>query len=556
LGLTNPVNFGTWNIRKFFGDGSVDRPIRASCVGAEYDYLITGAVVVDGTGAAGTRRDVAISQGRIMFPHTHTPARRVIDASGCILCPGFVDIHAHSDFFCLIDPSGESKLFDGVTTEVCGQCGSSPFPLRGALMERRREGFASFGLEIDWNDARGFFQRANDRGSSINRAFLVGHGTVRACVMGFDDRSPTRSELAEMVSEVERALEAGAFGVSTGLAYPPGCFARAGELAELCRPVARAGRVHSTHMRDEGDKLSEALAEVLDVSRKAKCKLQIAHIKTAGEKNWPKLAAARSVLDQAHADGLDVTCDRYPYTACSTDLDAIFPPRIHAGGIEAELERLRDPTIRRELEAQVLRERGDGLWEKIVLATFHHEPTRALIGKAVAEAAREAGQEPIDFVCDLLIAEETRVGIVMFNMSEENLRQILRWPEVTVGSDAAFRTTRGPLAKGKPHPRAFGTFSRVLGRYCREEGLFKWEEAISKMTDKPARRIGLEKRGRIAPGWHADVTIFDPETIWDHATYDEPHRHSEGIRYVFVNGELAIDSGEFTGALNGSVLRP
>jgi len=532
----------------------VSQPDQAAAQGDAYDFLIVGGTVVDGTGKAGHIRNIAVTDGQLVDPRPGTRARRVIDAANCIVCPGFIDIHAHSGFFSLIEPSAESKVFDGVTTEVCGQCGSSPFPLRGPLLARRREGFASFGLDIDWSDAAGFLQRARAAGSAINRAILVGHGTVRACVMGFDDRAPTEAERRIMVHEVERALDAGVFGISTGLAYPPGCFARRDELAAVCRPVAAAGRVHSTHIRDEGDELEDSLAEVLDVTRDSGCKLQIAHIKAAGEKNWHKVEAVRETLDRAKADGLDVACDRYPYTACSTDLDAVLPPDVHAGGLGAELERLRDPATRRRLLDYVLETRGDGIWDQIVLSTFHRDSRNALAGKSVAQAAREAGQPPFNFVCDLLIAEETRVGIVLFNMSEDNLREIIRWPDVMIGSDAAFRTTRGRLAEGKPHPRAFGTFARVLGRYCREERLLSWEETIAKMTDLPARRIGLDKRGRVVPGWHADLVVFDPSTVRDCATYDEPHRHSSGIRHVFVNGQLAIDNGAYTGAQNGRPL--
>jgi len=522
------------------------------------DILIKNGLVVDGTGRPGRTADLAVVGDRItaIAALPHGAGRRVIDAAGCVVAPGFIDIHSHSDFLWLLRPRSESKVMDGVTTEVCGNCGSSPFPLRGQLLSHRREGFRKYGLDVDWSDAQGFFRRAERTPASINRAFLVGHGALRACVAGFSSRKPSDAELREMSRELAAAIEAGAFGLSSGLEYPPGCYADADELASLCATARAAGGLYTTHMRNEGDSLEASVNETLSVARRSGVRVQISHLKTAGQDNWSKVEKLKALLEQAIADGVDLGCDRYPYVACSTDLDFLLPQWVYDGGIDAEIARLKDEKVRRDVAQQVVaRFHAPDFWDTVLISSVYGLAHKDFEGKTVAQIAQQSGRSPIEVVFDLVIDERGRVGIVMFNMSEDNLCQILSWPFVMVGSDSSVRAVEGPLSDGKPHPRSYGTFSRVLARYWREKRVLGLEQAVWKMTGLPAQRLGLKDRGTLAVGRFADITIFDPSHVTDNATFENPHRYSSGIRHVLVNGQLTVEDGRHTGALNGRILR-
>ena len=526
-----------------------------------FDIVIKSGTIIDGTGASGRKSDLGIKGDKISFIGDIEPQdnQTVIDAAGLIVAPGFIDIHSHSDFLCFISPGSESKVLDGVTTEICGNCGSSPFPLSKETLKRKQENYSKFGLVIDWRDAEGFFRRVESQRSSINRGFLAGHSSIRDFVIGYDSRPPAGGELSGMKDEVTRAMEAGALGLSSGLIYPPGCFAGREELIEICREVGRLGGVYTTHMRSEGEKLLDAIKEALEVSRRAEVGLQISHIKTAGRENWSKLSSVKGLLDSAIAEGLPVSCDRYPYVAAATDLNVILPNWVQEGGMEKQMERLTGPRTRMKVTEEILDRSNDEWYGETILISDVHAGTAEhkarVVGKTLAELGREHDKPPLEVALDLLIEQKGRVWIVAFSMSEDNLEEILSWDFVGIGSDSSLRARDGMLGQGRPHPRAYGTFSRVLGRYSRDRGVLSLEEAVHKMTGFSARKMRLENRGEVREGYFADITVFDPEDVKDRATYQEPHQYSAGIGYVIVNGQITVDGGSHTGAAAGKVLR-
>ena len=521
--------------------------------------VIKNGLVADGTGCSLKRHDLEINGDKIVKVGIITPREGciVLDATGLIVAPGFIDIHSHSDFLWLLHPECSSKVYDGVTTEICGNCGSSAFPIKGALLENRKKGFRELGLEIKWKTSAEFFKLAMSTPSSINRGFLVGHGNLRACCMGYENKSASREDIAYMKRELSGAMEDGAFGLSSGIAYPPGCFATADEIIELCQVVKEFNAIYSTHIRDEGDMLLDSLKEAINTAKKADVKLQISHLKTAGLKNWVKLDRVKSLLINARADGVELHCDRYPYIASSTDLDAIFPKWVYAGGIEDEIKRLKDYSIRKKIKKELLlaKESEQEFWQRIVLSSVPHASNKDLEGKNIYDIAISRKKDPFNTVCDLLIEEDARIDALFFNMSEENLQKILKWEFVMIGSDSSVRSVEGVLNVGKPHPRSYGTFSRLIGTYCREKEVLTIEEAIYKITGAPAASIGLEKRGVLKPGYYADVVIFDPEIIADCSEFGQPHKYSYGINYVIINGKLTLENGQHMGTMAGRVLQ-
>jgi N-acyl-D-amino-acid deacylase len=540
-------------------------------MGASLEFIIQNGTLVDGTGSPAEPLDVAIKEDRIAFvgkspirnaecgmrnEETSEHSPRIIDATGLIVAPGFIDIHSHSDFLCLIEPLSQSKVLDGVTTEICGNCGSSPFPLSEQTYQRKQEGYKKYGLEIDWRDARGFFNRLKDIPSSINRGFLVGHGSLRDFVMGYEARNPTGEALSRMKVELAKAMEAGAIGLSSGLIYPPGCFASTLELVELSSIVAQSGGIYTTHMRDEGNGVLEAVGEALEVARQSGVSLEISHLKTAGQKNWPKLESMIKLLEGALSQGLRVSCDRYPYIAAATDLGVLLPRWVQEGGIDRVMERLTHQPTREKIVREILdgRRQQDN-WDSIVISAVHSPDRKELEGKGLGQLSTLWGKPPVEVALDLLVEEKGRAWILLFSMSEENLERILPLSFVCIGSDSSLRAREGLLSEGKPHPRAYGTFSRILGRYVREKGILSMEESVHKMTGLPAHKLGLKARGLIKEGYFADLTLFDPKKVTDRATYQEPHEYSDGIEYVFVNGRLTVDKGRHTGATCGTVLQ-
>jgi len=419
------------------------------------DIVIRGGLVHSGLARDELRpADVAVAGDKVLriAPNLDLACARVLDAAGCIVCPGFIDLHAHSDQAALDFPGAESKVCDGVTTELNGNCGLTAFP-------RRDPPAPSGEQDSAWANAAEFMARVEAAGTAINRAYLVGHGALRAGVMGLDDRPPTADELAAMERLVAQAMEQGAVGLSSGLAYAPGCFAREPELAALCRVVAQHNGLYATHIRNEGDLLLESVQEALAVARASGVRLQIGHLKTLGRSNWSKIDALERLLLDARAQGVDVAADRYPYLACSTGLRALFSLWLMDGGPERAVARLRDPACRGRLRKEQSTEfGGEMLWESVMIASVKSEASRHWIGHPIAGIARMRGQDPLDAALDLLAEEQTHVGVVVFAMSEENLRRIVNWPFVVVASDSSARDAAGERGKSLPHPRAFGTF--------------------------------------------------------------------------------------------------
>ncbi|MGR3318534.1 MAG: N-acyl-D-amino-acid deacylase family protein [Candidatus Anammoxibacter sp.] len=524
----------------------------------DFDVLIKNGLVIDGSGSNAGQYDIGIKGNKITcvgnIDCQHSAS--IINAANLVVSPGFIDIHSHSDFFWLLHPECNSKIFDGVTTEICGNCGSSPFPIRNQLLEHRKKGFAKFGLDINWETAADFFNLAKTTPSSINRGFLVGHGNLRACSIGYKDRPANRKELDCMKGELSQALAQGALGMSSGVAYPPGCYAPPDEITELCHIVKEFDAVYTTHIRDEGDTVEESLLEAITVAKKTGVRLQISHLKTAGKRNWHKLKNIKKLLDCALAEGVELTCDRYPYTASSTDLDAIFPKWVYEGGVEKELERLKDNSIRKKIKKELNADNNidEDFWKSIVVSSVFNNSNRDIEGKNIWHVASERKNDPFDTICDLLIEEDARIDVLFFNMSEENLQEILKWDFVMIGSDSSIRSASGILNTGKPHPRSYGTFSRVLRKYVHEKGLLALEKAIYKMTGLPAEKLNLEKRGFIKSGYYADIVIFDRNTIKDMSKFQQPHQYSAGIKYVIVNGKISVENGNHTGATEGMIL--
>ncbi|HHT9111283.1 MAG TPA: N-acyl-D-amino-acid deacylase family protein [Candidatus Brocadiaceae bacterium] len=521
------------------------------------DLIIKNGMLIDGTGMPGRYVDIGIRDDKIVFLDKNIPVYTcpTIDAGGMIVAPGFVDIHSHSDFLWLVRPESDSKVLDGVTTEICGNCGLSAFPLRGKVLERRAQGLAKYGIDLTWQSAAEFFNVAEKAKSSINRAFLVGHGNIRACVLEYDNRNPEPHELRQMCNDLREAMESGAYGMTSGLIYPPGCYATREELSEMCTALRGYGGLYATHMRNEGDTIEDALAEAIEVSKRSGVSLQVSHLKTSGNRNWHKIQNIYMIIERARNEGVDITCDRYPYIAAATDLDVVLPHWVYEGGTEKQIQRLKDATMRKQIVKEVEEIHDNSFWNGVVISSVHFGKNKWMEGKTITEISRELKKPPLETIFDLLIEEDTRVDIFLFSMCEENLEKILAWDFVFVGSDSSMRAAQGILSEGRPHPRSYGTFSRVLGKFCRERNLLSEEKAIQKMTGLPALKVGLEKRGIIKDGYFADITIFNPRKVIDKSTFQHPHQYSEGIEYVIVNGKIVVNKGVHTGILNGRILR-
>lgn len=535
-------------------------PFLQGCrAGKEYDLLIKDGLIFDGQGGPPFQADIAISSDSIVTigKIRNGLGKTVINAENLAVSPGFIDVHDHSDLSLIVNPKAESVIHQGITTQVSGNCGSSPFPIAEEIFAEEKENAKKiYDLDLTWKDMAGFFCRLEEKGISLNYATLVGHGSVRGVAMGFNDRKPTPEELERMKSLVEEHIRGGAFGLSSGLEYTPGSFARPEEIAELCRVVARFNGIYATHMRDEDDKILESLDESIGTARVSGARLQIAHLKVGYPRNWSKVDAALAKLDQAREEGIDIYCDRYPYIAGSTGLSIYFPLWARQGTTEEFMNRLKDPLLEAKIRSHLAEvEKGLGSWDKIVLSSVVSEKNRHLQGKNILEAAKESRKEPYDFMRDLLIEEKGLVGMISFYGNEEVLKKILAHPLVGVGCDGSAVAPYGILSQGKPHPRNYGTFPRVLGQYVRDEKILPLEEMIKKMTSIPAKRFGFERRGTITSGFYADLVVFDPERVEDKATWVNPHQYPVGIEYVIVNGQIVIERGEHTGRLPGKILK-
>jgi N-acyl-D-amino-acid deacylase len=535
-------------------------PLLQGCrTGKEYDLLIKDGLIFDGQGGSPFAADIAVSDGSIRVIGKIGRARgmTVISARDLAASPGFIDVHDHTDVSLIVNPKAESVVHQGITTLVSGNCGSSPFPIPEEVFEQEKETLKMvYGLDLTWKDMAGFFSRMEEKGTGLNYATLVGHGTVRGAAMGFNDRPPSAEELERMKGLVEEHIRGGAFGMSSGLEYAPGCFAEPEEIIELCRSVARMGGIYATHMRDEGDTLLESLDESIQASRLSGAPLEISHFKVAYPRNWAKIDDALARLEKASQEGVDVFCDRYPYIAGATGLSFYFPLWAKQGTTEEFVARLKDTALDARLRSHAAeQEKKLGSWDKVLLSSVTSEKNRHLQGKNIVEAARESGKAPYDFMRDLLIEENGMVEMITFMMTEDNLKRILAHPLVGVGCDGSAVAPYGVLGRGKPHPRNYGTFPRVLGKYVREEKILPLEQMIKKITAIPAARFGFDGRGSIQPRYCADLVIFDPKRIEDKATWTNPHQYPDGLEYVIVNGDVVIEHGEHTGKLPGKILR-
>ena len=529
------------------------------------DTKIEGATVLDGTGATGFRADLGIVDETIaaVGDLSQKRAGTTLRASGLTLAPGFIDMHSHSDWRLWANPRAESKIRQGVTTEVVGNCGFSPAPVNPTFREELR-GFALFlpdGMDFSWGSVEEYLTRFDRGGSAVNVVQLVGHGTLRVAAMGFARRTPSAAELTHMQRLVAESLEGGAWGLSTGLIYAPGSYAQTDEIVALAEVAGRNRGFYASHVRGEGANLLKAVSEAIQIGREGALPVQVSHLKAAGRQHWGRVTDALALIHAARAEGLDVTADAYPYTASSTTLRTLLPGWALEGGIHAMLERLSDPKTRARISGEMETGRAgeedfvaNAGWDGIMVGYAPNRPE--VEGMRLGQIAAAWGRPPAVAAMDLIVAGDGRASMIVFQLDEADLRVALQSPHVMIGSDGSALSPVGELGRGKPHPRSYGTFPRVLGRYWRDQRVLSLEQAVHKMTGLPARKLGLKNRGVIRVGAKADLVVFNHKTVIDRATYEDPHQYAAGIEYVFVNGRLVIKGGEHTGSLPGRVLTP
>ena len=527
-----------------------------------HDLVIRGGTIYDGRGGPGLVADVAIEDGKITAIGTLTAARgrRELDVTGLAVAPGFINMLSHSEDSLIEDPRSQSEIRQGVTLEVFGE--GSAGPLNETMRKQWLEMQGDIRYDIPWTTLGQYLDHLERRGISPNVASFVGAATVREHVLGLENRPPTPAELERMKVLVAQAMEEGALGLTTALIYTPATFASTEELIELAKVAARHGGIFSAHMRSEGDRLLEAIDEMVHIAREATIPVEIYHLKAAGRDNWSKLDAAIAKIDAARAAGLKVTADMYVYTAGATGFDAAMPPWVQEGGIKAWVERLKDPGNRARVLAEMRQPGKD--WENLYLAAgaegilflgFKTEALKPLIGKTLAEVAVARGKSPEDTVVDLVVEDGTRVEVAYFLMSEDNIKKQIALPWMSFNSDAGSTAPEGNFLKSSTHPRAYGNFARLLGKYVREEKVIPLGEAIRRLTTLPAEVLGLKDRGAIAPGYFADIAVFDPARITDHATFEKPMQYATGMVHVLVNGVPVLENGQHTGATPGRIVR-
>lgn len=522
------------------------------------DYLLEGGIIVDGSSPDGLpmQMDIAIEGDCIkdIGDLSHVIADRTIDVKGLIVCPGFIDAHAHSEFALLADGRAEGKISQGVTTEINGNCGLSAAPLYGAALEQRESEFDAINIKERWHTFPEYFSLLENKKFGTNFMTLAGHGNIRASVVGYTDKSISITDMEKMVNLLRTSMDEGAKGLSTGLIYPPGIYSATSEIIGLAQEAARYKGIYTSHMRSEGDKLLESVEEVINIADKAGIHAHISHIKTSGEKNWNKLDNVFAMIEEARDKGISITCDRYPYIASSTDLDTVLPSWAFEGGHKKEISRLKNQ--RAELTEDILKDYPRSSdWDKVVISSVNSDKNRWMEGKSISEISRAQGKAELQSVFDVLLDEGLNVGAIFFTMNEDNLKAILRRPYCAIGTDSAVRSFSGITAKGMPHPRGFGSFPRILGRYVRDLGALTLSEAVYKMSGLSAEIFKIERRGILKKGFFADIAIFDPAKIIDTADYRNPFGRPEGINHVFINGIPVLFDGELTGKLPGRVLR-
>jgi N-acyl-D-aspartate/D-glutamate deacylase len=529
-----------------------------------YDVVIHHGHIIDGTGSPWYSADLGIRQGRIaaIGNLTGAAAKRTIDARGMVVAPGFIDMLGQSELTILVNPHLPSKIYQGITTEITGE-GDSVAPLDDAIVKADRLTYARYGIQPTWRTFREYFARLEKQGMGINLASYVGATQVRRMVLGEADRAPSAAELERMKALVRQAMEGGAVGVSTSLQYAPAPYASTDELIALASVAARFGGIYATHMRSEGDAIIPALDEAIRIGREAHIPVEVWHLKAAGKANWGRMKEIVAHIQQARDSGVDISADTYAYTAAANSFSAIIPPWAHEGGDAQLIARLKDPAMRARIRKELLT--PDGKWENewqevtgpesFLVGAVQNPKLLPLQGKSIAQIAALWGEDPIDTVFDLLIKDQAFTEVAFFMMSEPDVELALRQPWVSICNDSPGTSPEGLLGKEHPHPRAYGTFPRILRKYVREEKLLTLQDAIRKFSALPTQRMRLADRGVLKKGMWADVVIFDPRTIRDRATYQDPNQLSEGMRYVLVNGVPVIAEGKMTNALPGKVLR-
>jgi dihydroorotase/N-acyl-D-amino-acid deacylase len=528
-----------------------------------FDLVITHGHIIDGTGSPWYSGDVGIRDGKIaaIGNLAAAPRTRTIDAAGKVVAPGFIDMLGQSELTILVDPRLPSKIYQGITSEITGE-GNSIAPLNDAIIQSDRSGYQHFKITPDWRTFREYFVRLEKQGMGINLASYVGATQVRRMVLGDDDKQPTPAQLGQMRTLVREAMKDGAVGVSTALQYPPAPYAKTEELIALATEAGKVGGIYSTHMRNEGDSVLEAIDETLRIGREAHIPVEIWHIKVAGKNNWGRMPEVVAKINAARAAGADVNADTYAYTAWYNDFSAFIPPWAHDGGTARLVERLKDPVRREKIRKDMLTasKDWDNEWQEIpgpdavMIGAVENPDLLPLQGKRLSEIAKLWNKDPMDALFDFLI-QDPSTGVAVFAMSQPDVTLALQQPWVAIDNDSEGTSPEGILGQAHPHPRAYGTFPRILAKYVREEKVLTLEDAIRKFSALPAQRMRLTDRGVLKAGMWADVVIVDPATVRDRATFDNPNQLSEGMEYVLVNGVPVIDQGKMTGALPGKVLR-
>ena len=528
-----------------------------------FDVLITGGLVFDGSGSPGRRVSVGLRGDRIagIGDLRAAQATSVIDASDLVVAPGFINMLSWSTESLLVDGRSQGEIRQGVTTQIFGE-GSSMGPLNDAMKKRLIENMGDLKYEITWSTLSDYLKDLERRGVSQNVASFVGATTVREYVIGLDDKKPTPEQLDEMRTLVRQEMEAGALGIGSSLIYAPAFYATTEELIELCKVAAKYRGKYISHVRSEGNRLEEAVNELLRISREAGIPAEIYHLKAAGQSNWQKIERVIAMITDARKEGLKISADMYTYTAGATGLDAAMPPWVLDGGYDAAYQRLSDPETRKKIADAIRTPSTDwenlylaaGSPERVLLVEFKSEALKPLTGQTLAEVANARGEDPVHTIMNLVLEDRSRVGTVYFMMSEDNLRKQIRLPWVAFGSDAASMAPEPPFTRSSAHPRAYGNFARLLGRYVRDEKLISLGDAIRRLTGLPATNLELDRRGFLKEGMYADVVVFDPRTIADLATFEKPHQYAVGMKHVFVNGVHVLKGGEHTGAKPGRAL--
>lgn len=528
-----------------------------------FDVLILNGMVYDGTGGKPRRADVAIKGDKIVAIGNlkSAQAAKVVDASGLAIAPGFVNMLSWAVEDLIVDGRSMGDIKQGVTTEIFGE-GSSMGPLNDEMKQRAKAEQGDLKFDIEWTTLAEYLQFLERRGVSPNVASFIGATTIREHVIGLEDKKATPEQMQRMRELVRQEMQAGALGIGSSLIYAPAFYAPTEELIELCKVAAQYKGKYISHMRSEGNRLIEGIEELIRISREARIPAEIYHLKAAGKSNWSKMDAAIALIEKARKQGLKITADMYTYPAGSTGLDAAMPPWVLDGGYEAAFKRLKDPATRKKIAQEILTpsDKWENLFlaagsaDRVLLVGFKNDSLKKYTGKTLAEVARLRGEEVTDTIMNLVVEDQSRVGTVYFMMDEENLKKQIRLPWVSLGSDGGSMAAEGVFLKSSTHPRAYGNFARLLGKYVREEKVLSLEEAIRRLAGLPATNLGLDRRGLLKAGYFADVVVFDPKTVGDKATFEQPHQYAVGMRHVFVNGKHVLKDGEHTGVKSGRAL--